>query len=63
MIDERFREVARSHDLRVNAWTNSDETDEMIREMIACKVDGVITPVPERALRLTKGGEPSSSDL
>ena len=63
MIDERFMEVARSHDLRVNAWTNFDETDEMIRELIACKVDGVITPFPERALRLTKGGEPSSSDL
>jgi glycerophosphoryl diester phosphodiesterase len=54
IVDEAFMKVARDHDLRVNVWTNFDETDETIETLLAVEVDGVITGFPKRALRLRR---------
>jgi glycerophosphoryl diester phosphodiesterase len=52
MVDETFMKAARDHDLKVNVWTNFDETDQTIETLFALEIDGVITGFPKRALRL-----------
>lgn len=52
MVDEAFVAVARGHGLSVNVWSSFEETDEMVGQMMALGVDGLITSRPERVLEL-----------
>ena len=52
MVDEDFMGRCATFDLRVNAWTATDETDELVRSLLDHGVDGLITESPDRALRL-----------
>jgi glycerophosphoryl diester phosphodiesterase len=51
MIDESFMAVATANGLTVNAWTGFDEAPEVVAELAALGVQGVITGYPERAVQ------------
>jgi glycerophosphoryl diester phosphodiesterase len=51
MVDESFMAVATANGLTVNAWTGFDEAPEVVAELAALGVKGVITGYPERAVQ------------
>jgi len=48
LVDEEFMAIAKSHDLRVNVWTEDDP--DRIRQLAHMGADGIVTNVPDVAI-------------